>query len=275
MKITIVLAAISAVLSTPSFADDVDINPNNYSSGQDITHAVPGVSLFAMLPQNNPDPNAPIQQQLLPAFYSVFAQTVSPGCMSSDSVGCAPPGTNNVFGYTPTHIVSNDPILWGPGGAALMCLNGCSSASGGDRLYDPALFVAFNTPTDSATVEAAYYHGEGGWITALNSQGQQLGSCYGTPGFGATSGGSPAYQCVNAVTGSDVVNGGWANYTMTDATADISYLVIGSTDFARPVADISFNRQPVPLPSDLSLLGAGVLVVLALRRRQRVSVTRR
>jgi hypothetical protein len=257
-KNVLISTLVILLMALPAIGDVVTIDPNNYAAGQNITNAVAGVQLLAVSVQPNPDPDAGPLQAFLPSLSPVFAQSVSSNCDLSGELACAPHGSN-VFGYSPIRSPSAQEITWGQVFAGATCLQSGCGADLASRLPVPALLVDFATPTNSVTVEAGYYTSDGPGVEAFNSQGQLVGGC----------GGYPGGACATATLPNALNDGGWADYTISDSWNDIKYILVGGDDLPRPIADIRYNAQPTPTPSDWSLLAGGLLVLFFMRSRIR------
>jgi hypothetical protein len=253
------LSALLIILTvTPVIGDEVTIDPNNYAPGQNISNVTPGVELAAMsvVPLANPQPG----QTYTPQFSAVFASPVAPGC-SIFGVPCSPIG-NQVIGYSPVAAPSFQAILWGEGNKASQCIpgNGNCDAIAAPGLIFPGLVVNFDVPTDSVSVLGAFFQDDGMYVEAFNSAGQSIHTCNGYPALGN--------GCVSIYSGSFQA-GGWANYTISDPTADISFLVVGGAANYRPIANVQYDAVRLPIPADLWLLVAGLLVIGVFHAKRR------
>jgi hypothetical protein len=246
----------------PAVADVITINPSNYVPGRNISNVTPGATLSAVSYVPNPDPGAPANQAYVAQSSPVFATPVTGTCNLLAGSPCAATGTN-VLGYSPGSLPVQLPS-WGQGNPAGQCVQGnCDPVNGAAAGSLPVLRVDFTAPTDSVSALIGFTGDpNGGWLEAFNSQNQEVGLCHGSPGAGFS-------PCAVYPAG---FGPGWGQFSITDASNDISSVLIGGDGSYAPVGEVQFATAPVPEPATIGLFAAG-LAALLLTRRRRVDCT--
>jgi hypothetical protein len=186
----------------------------------------------------NPDPGQPgtFVPQYLP---TVFAQPVAAGCFFGEQVPCSL-GGNLALGYTSTAVPTTQPILWGQENTASFCFlavpNVCPFP-----VDPPVLRVNFTVPTDYTTATIGFFDDDPSVFEAFeafDNTGQSVARCEAFPPFSNPAG------CATVV----IQNGpsGWALFTLSRPTADISFVLVGALSNIRPIAQMQFH-SPVSL----------------------------
>ena len=255
-KLSLALCALLALVCPAAFAQEVlvTIDPNDFAAGQNISNATPGALLRTMSAVANPDPNLP--GSFIPQYASlVFAQAVTAGCRAFENVPCSP-GGSLVFGYSATTVPSAQPILWGAENAAANCLVICDQNTA-SQLFVPAMRVDFPVPTDLVSAVIAFYDEDGGGLEgfktleAFDANGQSVALCADEPP------GIPITGCATTVLSSGP-DSGWAMFTLSRPSADISFILIGGRGNVRPIAQVQFDSPVATQLAGLAGLVQGV-----------------
>jgi hypothetical protein len=226
---------------SPTFAEPqalITVAPNNFSPGQNISNATTGAQLLALTQVPNPDPNFP--GTTIVQYLPVYAQPVAASC--NFGVPCAL-GGNLALGYSPTTVPSTFPILWGDINLAGQCLIPQLDCFTGGT----ALRVNFDVPTNYMTAAIGYFLEDLSGIQAFQAfdgNGQMIAQCLGNLGTGPIA--IPPGCATVIVAEPTLGQSGWAQFTISRPTADVSFVLIGGYATDRPIAQIQFN-SPVSL----------------------------
>jgi hypothetical protein len=217
----------------PAQAVIVEIEPDSWAAGADISRLTPGVTLSVItMEQTGVD-----QSTGLPIWSPIHG-----GAVYSRAGGATIGG--NRFGWSP-----DAPAGWGFGEILTPCFDApCTYGNAGPRIGH-VMRVDFDTPTDYFSVIGRY---SGGGGTELSTN---VGGCreYNLNLVGT---------CLTRYSG-DPVNPlhGWGVLTVQSQTANISYAYIGGFLLPGQADRIQFNMVSVPEPGPLALfLIAGVLL---------------
>ena len=255
-----VVGVVALLTAFAAHADIMTINPASFSDGTYISYATPGVTLSTMtlIPGGSLDQNG--AGLYVPVLSPVYAMN---GAFASSSA-------------------ESDFLILDWGAKALNapitdCLHGCSTSpvAGGvpSLASSPFLRVDFSDPVSLVSaIQAQGNPSSDSLLAAFNSAGQLVGECLDSPVNAIE---HKSTTCISAVPGTVNSSGGInqyssARWTVSDATADISTVIIGSYDATAhgDITEIDYGKPVgVPEPGPLGLMGAG-LICMALARRK-------
>jgi hypothetical protein len=235
------LFVFAIAVSSPTFAQMalVTVDPNNFVAGQNISNATPGARLLSLSAVSNGNPTNP---STVPQYSPVYAQPVAAGCTLAPGIPCALDGTL-ALGYSSTTVPSTQLILWGEeNDAADTCIP--PPGLGCDTDGPPVLRINFTVPTDYASAAIGFFPADASGIRgfeAFDASGQSIAMCEGLPGFQVIPAG-----CATVIVSYAPFDSGWAYFTVSSPTANISYVLVGGVANWRPIANVQFD-SPVPL----------------------------
>jgi hypothetical protein len=230
------VAAVTGLgLAAPALAGLTTIDPSTFTSGQDVSHATPGVTLSTLT--------------LVPTSAALGVVEFEPARGPVFASGNFFIGTSNsswdVFGPEDKYNL-NPPET--------DCLLGCGLLQGPGNAQPTLLDIGFNVPVSHVTVLEYARFADQPFVQAFNRQGLLVGSC--------VEAGPP-----NQISGPP-------GCFITDSTADISTVLVSSFSGGEQIGKIQFG-VPEPATLSLLLLGLANIGLAGLLRHRRGPASRR
>jgi hypothetical protein len=257
MRNAIRLAALALLAVQSAHAEIVTVDPANYATGTDISHAVDGVTLSSMSVPPEPSPGAypPDGPQPPAEVGPIYSVTCTP---------CIPElEGQSMFGHEPT-AGTNGPLDFWSANDAAKYLEAAVSGDPTNYLENGGWIVFradFSDPTSFVQiVGGGGANGNFFQVDIWSSTNQHLGGCISAQ--------TPTLLCHSTV---DPAGNGYEDpwsMSFTRDTNDISYITAGGASGGQLVGSLSFDRKTasVPEPGTLCLFAAG-LFGLAFRRK--------
>jgi hypothetical protein len=243
MNVLVLAAALGAKAASAS-ADIITIEPDDFAPGTDVTHAIPGVTLWTITAQD------PLSLLYTPTYVRQNPECLTGPCdavTGSQGFSPNPGGYGSLYGeYDISNYVSR---------CVLDVYTGAFSGGGGfapctENAGMSALWMEFDTPTDFVEI-AGVWTSDPLWVAAYDE----------------------SYNLLDVQALPDVIlprNAVGFTTGFSDVTApagNIRYVIAGSVGGLVGLDQIRY--QAVPEPSTLLLCGVGFVGLLRHRRSSR------
>lgn len=248
---SLALAALLLVFVRPASAVIITVDPDNYATGTNLTHATPGVTISHLS-----------FERFGSTWVARRGDVYAAPCPSDDAtMRCVDTAGEMAFGASP-----DTPIRLQEFGEIPSCLRGF----GGDCEFVSAIEVVFDSPTKFVQAALGVWHDHlHPAFYALDSTGQQVGSC----GFYSVATGCTRFtyanDCLPYGVGPECVDNSVLSLEL--AHTDISSIIVAGTGDWATLNQLSFRFDPpgsgVPAPGPLGLFCVG-MIGLAFRHRR-------
>lgn len=220
------------------------IDPAGFSQGQDISHAIPGITLSTVT-------LAPTMNGGLETFYAADLGPV----YAFDGTFASSPNGNDGWGLAP----------YGGDDEPSSCLQGCYA------LGTPVgqwLRIDFNTPVNYVEALQSQNMWNAASLAAFSSTGQLLDNClgpatyvlYGTSGCMSADAGQISQ-------GDFTTQRPWIQYTALDGSRDISTILVASLDGSDGTKIGTIEYGSIPEPATYGLMGLDLIALAWTWRR--------
>jgi len=234
------IVILCSLLTFNAFATVITIDPNDYTSGTDISFLTGGVTLQTVIvPQfdyygaDGYGPKIPLETS---SVYAALCSPCRPFIDSQNVFG------NDGFGGSPSTVFFDANKV------------GAYMANGVGYPGSVALRAEFDKPTNFVEVTiGGALTGNFSYLTLWDISGKQITS--GLSGFGSqmNAGGNPGEPCDRTA----------CTFDFTSVDANIAMIIAGGYGGGEYIENMSFNRAQVSETSSIALLGVGLVALIA------------